>query len=64
MAGDRDLPELLLVLHRTFAGVEFEVFVEVGEIVETAFETDLCHGNAALGKQLAGVPDPQFQQKL
>lgn len=47
MAGNGDLAEFLLVLHWTFAGVEFKIFVEVGEVVETAFKANLRHGNAA-----------------
>jgi len=58
MARNRDFPEFLLVLHRAFAGVEFEVFVEVGKIVETAFKTDLRNRNTAFGKQFAGMADP------
>ncbi len=64
MARNRDFSEFLLVLHRAFAGVEFEVFVEVGKIVETAFKANLSYGNAAFGKQLAGMADPEFKQKL
>lgn len=64
MTGNGNLAEFLLVLHGAFAGVEFKIFVEVGEVIETAFKANLRHGDAAFRKELAGMADPEFEQEL
>ena len=47
-----------------FAGDHFKMLVEAGEIIETAFETQLLDADAVVDEQLAGVPDAYLRHEL
>ncbi len=47
-----------------FTGDGFEVTVEVGEIIESAFITYISNAFLRFGQQLTGMPYPHFHQEL
>ncbi len=54
----------LLIGLRAFSCEQFEILMKAGEIVETAFITELFDADAVVEQQLAGVSDAYFREKL
>ena len=55
---------LLQVLLRTLAGDHPEIFVKAGEIIETAFKTELFNAQPVFNQELAGMTDAYFGKEL
>lgn len=63
MGGKPNFLVIFPVHSGCFAGLGLKVAVEIGEIIEPAFITDLSHAFMGFSQKLTGMPDPDLQQK-
>src|SRR6267142_938533 len=55
--------EFSLVTQRGFAGDQFKIFIETGEIIKSALVTQLFYTEVIFDQELAGVADAQFEEE-
>src|SRR5882724_317623 len=56
--------KFLLVAKGAFAGNEFKILMEAGEIIKPAFITKLFYAKIVFYQQLAGMPHPYLDHEL
>lgn len=62
--GEHELPQATAVVRGRLPGHQFELFVEMGKVVETTFKTNLADALRIPGKQVAGPCDAVLVQEV